>query len=210
MMFKRFIYFLFVMLFMINQTYAAAMIGKLYVYNINPKNPQVHPIFEGDRIKQGNKYVLRLNGATMVADSNTDVQILDEHGVKIVKIASGIIRFRVSPQKIRISFRTPQGEVFTPEVIKASTNIIDGQITVKDNTIVELNEGTLEALTLNGVTKIESGEGVLLTQANIAQSDIEQASENSTPPASNAAKEQITTNKNLVAVRDKEIPENIR
>ena len=136
---NRFISFLLVSLLIVNQAYAASMIGKVFEYNINPKNPQVHPLFDGDRIQKGNKYMLRLNGATMVVDSNTDVQVLDEYGVKVFKINKGIIRFRVSPHKIRISFRTPQGEVFSPEIVKASSNIIDGQITVKDNTIVELN-----------------------------------------------------------------------
>ena len=171
---NRFISFLLVSLLIVNQAYAASMIGKVFEYNINPKNPQVHPLFDGDRIQKGNKYMLRLNGATMVVDSNTDVQVLDEYGVKVFKINKGIIRFRVSPHKIRISFRTPQGEVFSPEIVKASSNIIDGQITVKDNTIVELNEGSLEALTLNGITKIESGQGVILSQAEIAQSDLEE------------------------------------
>ena len=105
-------------------------------------------------------------------------------------------------------FATPQGEVFSPEIVKASTNIIDGIITVKDNTIVELNEGNLEALTVNGVTKIESGQGVILSQADLAQSDLENVEKGTTPEQIDQP--DITPKKNLIAAREKEIPENIR
>jgi hypothetical protein len=205
---NRFIGFLLVSLLIINQSYAASMIGKVLEYKSTNKNPQVHPLFDGDIIQKANKYILRLSGATLVADSNTDVQVLDEYGVRVFKINKGLIRFRVSPHKIRVSFRTPQGEVFSPELVKASSNIIDGKITVKDNTIVELNEGSLQALTLNGITEIESGQGVILSQADIAQSDLEQ--EDETTPSEQVDEQKITTKKTLVTARDKEIPENIR
>ncbi len=205
---KRVLSFLLASLLIVNQSFAASMIGKVFEYNQNPKNPNVHPVFDGDRIKRGNRYMMRLNGATLVADSNTDLHVSEEHGVTVFKINEGVIRFRLKPEKIRISFRTPQGEVFSPEVVKASNNIIDGQITVKDNTIVELNEGNLQALTLNGITDIESGQGVILAQAEIAQSDLETTEVNT--QTEQVEDKQITTKKKLVALRDKEIPDDIR
>ncbi|NIT12740.1 MAG: hypothetical protein GTN99_00375, partial [Candidatus Dadabacteria bacterium] len=165
-------------------------------------------MFDGDRINKSSNFILRLSGATLVAESNTDVTVAKEYGVTVFKIKRGLLRFRLNPHKIRISLRTPQGEVFSPEIVKASTDVIDGKITVYENTIVELNEGNLEALTLNGITKIESGQGVILSQADIAQSDLENVDTKTEPEY--VDQPQITSKKTLVAAREKEIPENIR
>ena len=97
-----------VLLFMINQSYAVSMIGKVLVYK-NRNNQETYPLFDGDRIRQTNKYILRLTGATLVADSNTDVRVTNEYGVTVINISKGLIHFRVIPDKIRVSFRHSSG-----------------------------------------------------------------------------------------------------
>jgi len=161
------------LIFLPIQLHATSILGKVLEYESLSETPKLYPLYDGDIINTSNKYILRLSGATLIADSNTEIRVKQESDITVFNMTKGLVRFRFNTNQIRISFRTPYGEVFTPRIVQISNNIVDGQITVKDTTILELNEGTLEARTLNGIIKIDSGQAVLLSQADIGQSETE-------------------------------------
>ncbi|MGH7885687.1 MAG: hypothetical protein ACRENO_08345, partial [Thermodesulfobacteriota bacterium] len=64
---------------------------------------------------------------------------------------------------------TDNGSVATSKILKTSSNLIEGKISIEENnsTIVEVNSGELEAITSNkGISKIEEGQAVVLTRAD--------------------------------------------
>src|ERR1700757_375427 len=136
---------------------AATILGKVAVYT-SASGTQTYPLVSGNKMYyENNKALVKITGGTLIADEGTIFEALDKGEQIAFQVEKGSIYFRILPSKIRVSFKTPQGEVSTPKVIPASNSIITGRIMVNDKgTIVEVNEGTLETLDPKGVTSINA------------------------------------------------------
>ena len=163
---KIYLYIIISLLLLNHNLYALGVLGKVLIYQDESTPPKINPIFDGDGINYPGKYIITLSGATIVAKPGTKMSASQESDVTVLNITQGNVKFRIDPSQIRISFRTPYGEVYTPLIYPSSSGLIDGEILVKDSTILELNEGVMESRTLNGNVTIRSGQAVLLSQAD--------------------------------------------
>ncbi|MBI2485752.1 MAG: hypothetical protein HYW01_02095 [Deltaproteobacteria bacterium] len=146
---------------------AATLLGKVAVYS-SSSYPETYPLVSGNKMTYEHKALIKVTGGTLIADKGTVLEALDEGERITFQVEKGSIYFRILPDKVRVSFRTQQGEIFSPKVVPASSSIITGRITVTDkDTIVEVSEGSLEALTSKGLTKVNTGQKINLAQAEI-------------------------------------------
>jgi hypothetical protein len=151
---------------------AATILGKVAIYT-SASGTQTYPLVSGNKMYYGNKALIKITGGTLIADEGTIFEALDKGEQIAFQVEKGSIYFRILPNKIRVSFKTPQGEVSTPKAVPASNSTITGRIMVNDKgTILEVNEGTLEASNSKGLTSINAGRKINLAQANIAQAEL--------------------------------------
>ncbi|MEE9239523.1 MAG: hypothetical protein V3U58_08165 [Thermodesulfobacteriota bacterium] len=148
---------------------ASTILGKVVVYS-SPSHPKVYPLISGNKITYDHKALIRIAGGTLIADKGTVLKALDEVGQTLFQIEEGNIYFRLKPEKARVSFKSKHGEIFSPKVVLASNSITSGRIVVRDNdTLVEVSEGVLKAVRSGGLTEINAGEKIILTQATIEE-----------------------------------------
>lgn len=148
---------------------AATVLGKVLFYTSS--RSEISPLVSGDKMTYGQQAVIRISGGTLVVDKGAVVEALDEGETITFEVDSGKIYFRLLPNKIRVSFRTPHGEISSPQIAPASVSVIEGKIEVKPSkTSVAISQGALETLDSQGISKkVNAGEKVFLAQADIAQ-----------------------------------------
>lgn len=128
----------------------------------------VHPVVSGKEIAYQDKALIRLSGATFVAEEGSALKVIDQGGNLDIDIDKGVIHFRIQPHRAVISFVTRDGTFDTPRVVTASATVIEGTITVnKEGTTVELADGNVTVLTADGLKTINAGEGIVLAQSEI-------------------------------------------
>ncbi|GEM_PF-3232842 len=128
----------------------------------------VHPVVSGKEIAYPDKALIRLSGATFVAEEGSALKVIDKGGNLDIDIDKGVIHFRIQPHRAVISFVTRDGTFDTPRVVTASASVIEGTITVnKEGTTVELADGNVTVLTADGLKTINAGEGIVLAQSEI-------------------------------------------
>ncbi|MBI4228234.1 MAG: hypothetical protein HY693_00790 [Deltaproteobacteria bacterium] len=154
---------------------AATVLGKVAIL-ASPSKPEIYPLVSGNKMTYEHKALIRINGGTLVAERGTILEAFDEGNKIIFQIEKGVINFRIQPHKTIVSFNTKDGVIFSPEIVRANESIIEGRIVVTESeTILELSEGTLEALTHEGPRTIKAGETFRLAQAVIDESEGELA-----------------------------------
>ncbi|MEX0998718.1 MAG: hypothetical protein WD000_01975 [Thermodesulfobacteriota bacterium] len=128
------------------------------------------PLFSGNKIAYGKEILIKTPGTAFIAEKGSELEVLGQNENLTLVIEKGIIHFRIIPHKALVSFNTKNGDFKTPGIVKASTSIIEGTILVNGKeTLLELTEGELEALTDKGVETVKAGDGVLI----MAQGDLE-------------------------------------
>jgi len=123
----------------------------------------VHALVSGNKIAYGQEALIRVAGGTFVVEEGSNLVVAGQGEHLAFRIENGIIHFRFQPHKAVISFNTRNGSFKTPGIVKASTSIVEGKITVNENeTILELSEGALQALTTEGIETVNAGDRILL------------------------------------------------
>ncbi|NIP40435.1 MAG: hypothetical protein GTN39_02855 [Candidatus Aenigmarchaeota archaeon] len=141
---------------------ADTLLGKLTLIGSDGKT-EVYPLFSGNKIEYGQKALIRISGGTFVVEEGADLEVTGQDENLVFKIENGIIHFRIQPHKAIVSFNTRNGNFQTPGIIKASASLVQGTITVNEKeTVLELSEGTLQALTQEGIKTVEAGDRMLL------------------------------------------------
>ncbi|GJM15356.1 MAG: hypothetical protein DHS20C13_06830 [Thermodesulfobacteriota bacterium] len=163
----------FLFLFNLQISHAGNVIGKVMVYSPSNSNADVYPLVAGNKTMYGNKAVIKLPGASVLADKGSVIEVVESDNVIKFIVEKGDVSFRIQPDIFRAYFITPHGEIKSPKVITANTSYVIGTISVKDTTLIRVDEGVLEASTSNGTTNIKQGEAIVLAQSDIGQSDIE-------------------------------------
>ncbi len=162
-------YLLFILAFLLvnlETLNAATILGKAAIYTSS--GIKTYPLVSGNKVTYEYESLIKISGGTLIADKETVLEALDEGEQIVFQIEKGNIYFRLQPHKVRVSFKTQQGEVFSPKVALTSNTIITGRIMVTDkDTIVEVGEGSLEALTSKGLTRINAGQKINLAQAEV-------------------------------------------
>jgi hypothetical protein len=145
---------------------ADTLLGKATLLRADGKT-DVYPVVSGKKIAYTDKALIRLAGATFVAEEGSVLEVVDQGGNLDVDIEKGVIHFRIQPHKAVISFVTKDGSFDTPRVVTASASVIEGTITVnKEGTTVELADGSVSVLTTDGLKTINAGEGIVLAQSD--------------------------------------------
>jgi hypothetical protein len=145
---------------------AETLLGKVTLLRADGRT-DVYPVVSGKKIEYADEALIRLTGATFVAEEGSALEVTDQGGNFDVNIEKGVVHFRVQPHKAVISFLTKDGSFDTPRVVTAASTVIEGTVTVNDKwTKVELAGGTVSVLTADGLKTIKAGEGIVLAQAD--------------------------------------------
>ncbi|MFQ5787669.1 MAG: hypothetical protein ACE5H1_06775 [Thermodesulfobacteriota bacterium] len=167
---RYFSFVLVLLLISVEAIHAASIIGRVAVYS-SPSNPKIYPLVSGNEMTFNHKALIRISGGTILAEEGTVLEALDKGAGISFQIEKGILIFRFLPHKIIVSFETKNGIIFSPQIIKANTSVIEGRIAVSEkDTILQLTKGTMEVITSNGATSIDAGEKFLLAQAVVDKS----------------------------------------
>lgn len=146
---------------------ADTLLGRVTLLKANG-GTDVHPVVSGKEIAYPDKALIRLSGATFVAEEGSALKVIDRGGNLDIDIDKGVVHFRIQPHRAVISFVTRDGTFDTPRVVTASATVIEGTITVnKEGTTVELADGNVTVLTADGLKTINAGEGIVLAQSEI-------------------------------------------
>jgi len=188
------------LIFNVQNSEAGNVLGKVMVYSPSSTHADIYPLLSGNKTMYGNKTVIKLGGASLLADKGSVVEAVEEDGIVKFKLEKGEVSFRVQPDRFRVCFLTPHGEITSPKIVTASTSYIIGTISVTDSTVLEVSEGVLEAKTLKGTTSVREGQAIVLAQSDIGHSDIEA---DQTQPNKNDIDNSI---KNTL---DEEVPTNV-
>ncbi len=149
---------------------AASVLGKISVYTSPSSRPEVFPLVSGNRVAYENPAIVKINGGTLLTGKGTSFETLEEGETVVFRVGRGDIYFRLLPDKVRVSFKTGGGDIFSPKVALTSNSVIEGRINVGDRgTMVEVTKGSLEVETQEGISRINEGEKRFLAQADIAQ-----------------------------------------
>ncbi len=143
---------------------AGSILGKVSVKS-SSSGSNIYPLVSGNKMTYEYPSLIRIDGGTLVASRGTVFEAVEEGDKVTFKVDQGSIDFRLHPQKGRVSFRTPQGEINTPETVQTAGTVREGRIVVRSGgTIVQVSKGVLEALDADGPTEISAGENVFLGQ----------------------------------------------
>lgn len=146
---------------------ADTLLGRVTLLRANG-GTDVHPVVSGKEIAYPDKALIRLSGATFVAEEGSVLEVTDRGSNLDIDIDKGVVHFRIQPHRAVISFVTRDGTFDTPRVVTASATVIEGTITVnKEGTTVELSDGSVTVLTADGLRTINAGEGIVLAQSEI-------------------------------------------
>lgn len=168
-----FITFLFFFMFNLQLSSASNVVGKVMVYSPSSSNADVYPLISGNKTMYGNKSIIKMPGASLLANKGSVIEVRDEGDAVKFIVEKGDVSFRFQPDKSRVYFLTPHGEIRSPKVIKASTSYIIGMVSVKETTIVKIDEGVMQAYTKNGTAEIKQGQAMILAQSDIGQADVD-------------------------------------
>lgn len=157
---------------------AASILGKVAVYNSHSVS-NVRPLISGEEVRLGEKALVRLAGATLIIEKGTWFRALDEGDRVVLYVTRGELAFKLQPERSITTFKTPQGEVSSPAMVRASTSATVGRIIVNGRgTTIEIAEGEMMVLSAKGYAGIDSGDRIVLAQAMLE----EEGEEVSAPP----------------------------
>ncbi|HWP91130.1 MAG TPA: hypothetical protein VNN20_02890 [Thermodesulfobacteriota bacterium] len=143
---------------------AGSILGKVSVKS-SSSGSNIYPLVSGNKMTYEYPSLIRIDGGTLVASGGTVFEAVDEGDKVTFKVDKGSIDFRLHPQKGRVSFRTPQGEINTPETVQTASTAREGRIVVRNGgTIVQVSKGVLETLDADGPSEVKAGENIFLGQ----------------------------------------------
>jgi hypothetical protein len=124
---------------------AASVLGKIAVYTSpSSKSPEIVPLVSGEKTTYSYPSLIKISGATLIADKGTVFQALDKGETIDFQLERGRINFKLAPHKAHVSFTTMLGEISSPKVVPASSSAITGGLKVTDKyAVVEVTEGSL-------------------------------------------------------------------
>ncbi|GJM16863.1 MAG: hypothetical protein DHS20C13_21900 [Thermodesulfobacteriota bacterium] len=168
----------------INTTSADTLLGRVTLIGTDGKT-DLHNLSSGDKLTYGQKALIRTSGATFMTEKGTELEVQGQRGNLTLQIEKGIIHFRIKPHKALVSFNTKNGDFATPRIVKVSTSIVEGSIMVNETeTILELSEGSLQALTDKGVETVKAGDKLLIVSQGTLEESVEQNGETTVEVAS--------------------------
>lgn len=146
---------------------AETLLGKVTLLRADGRT-DVYPLVSGKQIAYSEKALIRLSGATFVAEKGSVLEVIDQGEQLSIDIEKGVVHFRIQPHKAVISFVTKDGSFDTPRIVTADTSVIEGTITVNEKgTTVELADGSVAALTTEGLKTVNAGERIQLAQSDV-------------------------------------------
>ena len=180
-------------LFVINPSLnAATILGKATIYKSS--GIETYPLISGNKMAYEHKALIKFPGGTLITDKGTILEAFDEGEQIPFWIEKGDIYFRFLPEKVRVSFKTMQGEISTPRAVTTIGSIIVGGVIVTDkDTRLEVNEGSLDVLTSidhtigsvsgaplertsDGLTRVNAGQAIILAKKPVAEEQDNEAS----------------------------------
>jgi hypothetical protein len=166
------------------------LLGKVTLVRADGRT-DVYPVVSGKQIAYQEQALIRLTGATFVAEEGSVLEVADQGDSLGIGIEKGVIHFRIQPQKAVISFITKDGSFDTPRIVTASSGVIEGTIRVDDKgTTLEMADGSVSVLTADGVKAVNAGEGIVLAQSSV---EGESAEEMDIPTTDTQTEETSTT-----------------
>jgi hypothetical protein len=166
------------------------LLGKVTLVRADGRT-DVYPVVSGKQIAYQEQALIRLTGATFVAEEGSVLEVADQGDSLGIGIEKGVIHFRIQPQKAVISFITKDGSFDTPRIVTASSGVIEGTIRVDDKgTTLEMADGSVSVLTADGVKTVNAGEGIVLAQSSV---EGESAEEMDIPTTDTQTEETSTT-----------------
>lgn len=146
---------------------AETLLGKVTLIRADG-GTDVYPVVSGKKIAYPEQALIRLTGATFVAEEGSVLEIADQGESLGIGIEKGVIHFRIQPHKAVISFMTKDGSFDTPRIVTASSGVIEGTINVDEKgTTLKMADGSVSVLTADGVKTVTAGEGIVLAQSSI-------------------------------------------
>ncbi len=146
---------------------AETLLGKVTLVRADGSR-DVYPVVSGKKIAYREQALIRLTGATFVAEEGSVLEVADQGDSLGIGIEKGVIHFRIQPQKAVISFITKNGSIDTPRIVTASSGVIEGTIKVDDKgTTLEMADGSVSVLTTDGLKTVKAGEGIVLAQSDV-------------------------------------------
>ncbi|MFW5874676.1 MAG: hypothetical protein ACOCUC_00435, partial [bacterium] len=130
----------------------------------------------------GGKCAVRLDDTSFIAKDQTKFAIESDGDYRYLSVAKGTVYFGLTDKSRSMVFLTPKGAVSNQQVmISASSGnrVLEGYVKVTEETseVGVLNGGSMIVATADGQQKLDSGQSVLLAQAE----EGEEASEDQTP-----------------------------
>ncbi len=178
---------LFLLFLSINISSANTLLGSVTLVGTDGGD-DVYPIVSGNKIAYGQRALIRVTGGSFVVEEGSDLVVTGQKEHLAFRIENGIIRFRIQPYKAVFSFNTRNGSFKTPEIVKASTSIVEGEITVTEKeTILELSEGALQALTIDGLETVNAGDRILLVAQTVVDESPARENGSTNPPPTSAS-----------------------
>jgi hypothetical protein len=166
------------------------LLGKVTLVRADGRT-DVYPVVSGKQIAYQEQALIRLTGATFVAEEGSVLEVADQGDSLGIGIEKGVVHFRIQPQKAVISFITKDGSFDTPRIVTASSGVIEGTIRVDDKgTTLEMADGSVSVLTADGVKTVNAGEGIVLAQSSV---EGESAEEMDIPTTDTQTEETSTT-----------------
>ncbi|MGI9534595.1 MAG: hypothetical protein ACR2NW_06565, partial [Thermodesulfobacteriota bacterium] len=113
-------------LLLCNQTsYSASVIGKISSSVKNEK--KIYPFLTDEITSFNHDSVVTIRGGKFIVDKGAVIKATESDGRIFFKVANGQLKFKIFPEKTRITFQTPNGDIATPDFISASVNKIEGE-----------------------------------------------------------------------------------
>ena len=157
----------FILLISVNISSSNILLGNVTLIGTDGR-ANVYPLISGNKISYGQEAFIRVAGGSFVVEEGSDLVVVDEGEHLAFRIENGIIHFRIQPHKAVFSFNTRNGSFKTPGIVKAGTSIVEGKITATEKeTILELSEGALQALTTEGIETVNAGDRIVLVAQTV-------------------------------------------
>ncbi|MGI9533684.1 MAG: hypothetical protein ACR2NW_01935 [Thermodesulfobacteriota bacterium] len=150
-------------------SFSASVIGKISS-TVNSKK-QIYPFLTDEVTSFNHDSVVTIRGGKLIVDKGTIIKPTESEGRIYFKVAKGRITFKLFPEKTRITFQTPNGDIATPDIVTASVNTIQGELVVEkeETTILQVNQGSVDVITQSGSLNLLEGESIVLAQADLEQ-----------------------------------------
>jgi len=129
------------------------------------------PLPEGSLMLCNGNCLVQTQTLQLVAQDRAVFALAEDKARWDLTVKFGQVDFALRPDAKPISFHTPHDTIQTERAIvpASSTGLIRGYIAVTDSeSVLALQEGTLQVMSPDGTVLVEPGQGIRLAQAQVA------------------------------------------